>query len=62
MPMLDGVDYEHSKRFDSDEEIDAFLEKMGNKLLKSDRSYVGPYLTVFWSCKSNSRSRTQKRR
>jgi len=59
MPTFDGVTYEHSKRFDSDEEIDAFFETLEDKgllIVKSDRSIVNTYLTAFWTTsKSGSR-------
>jgi len=52
---FDGVEYQHMSRWDSDEQIDAFLDKLDEwcrdhgKTIKSDRSYVGTYLTLFHS-------------
>lgn len=53
MAMFDGVEYDRKRRFDSDEDFEAFLEKLqaGGKVrvVKSDLSWIGTYLVGFWS-------------
>jgi len=45
----DGVQYEHCARFDSDEQIDAWIDASSG-IAKSARTITADgYLTVYWS-------------
>lgn len=46
----DGVQYTNSARFDSDEQIDAWLDANADLIVKSARTITSDhYLTVYWN-------------